>query len=470
MPPPNVFESALNAAVQHAIEHVSPSNDRSVGATASLESLRAKIDVPLNDAGIDSVRVIDELVHSVEGGIINCAGPRFFGWVIGGALPSALAADWLTSAWDQNAGLYNTAPAAALVEETAGRWLKELLGLPTHASFAFVTGCQMAHATCLAAARNAVLARTGWNVERQGIAGSPPIRVLTSTEFHSTIPRSIRLLGIGEGQIVSLPVDDAGRLRADALLAALKEAAGIPTIVVLQAGDVNTGTFDDFESLIPIAKNFGAWVHIDGAFGLWAAASPKLRHFTKGVAEADSWATDGHKWLNVPYDSGYAFVADTEAHRRSFTGQAVYASSTSPARNPLDWTPEFSRRARGFATYAALRELGRDGVADRTHLPTRPRPGNRHRRADRRGACLGASDQPGTGRLPRPHARSDLHRSRPPNRRGHRPHHGLRRSDVYRNHLARPSPDAHQRQQLAHCQRRCGPGGAMRSKYTCRLR
>jgi glutamate/tyrosine decarboxylase-like PLP-dependent enzyme len=363
MPPPNVFEPALNAAVQHAVEHVSPSNDRSVGATAILESLRAQIDIPLNDAGIDSVRVIDELVHSVEGGIINCAGPRFFGWVIGGALPSALAADWLTSAWDQNAGLYNTAPAAALVEETAGRWLKELLGLPTHASFAFVTGCQMAHATCLAAARNAVLARTGWNVERHGIAGSPPIRVLTSTEFHSTIPRSIRLLGIGEGQIVSLPVDDAGRLRADALLAALEETPSAPTIVVLQAGDVNTGTFDDFESLIPIAKSSGAWVHIDGAFGLWAAASPKLRHFTKGVAEADSWATDGHKWLNVPYDSGYAFVADTEAHRRSFTGQAVYASSTSPARNPLDWTPEFSRRARGFATYAALRELGRDGVA-----------------------------------------------------------------------------------------------------------
>jgi glutamate/tyrosine decarboxylase-like PLP-dependent enzyme len=325
--------------------------------------LRAKIDVALESAGMDAVTVVDELVRSVEGGIVNSAGPRFFGWVIGGALPSALAADWLTSAWDQNSALYTAGPAAALVEETAGRWLKELLGLPAHASFAFVTGCQMAHATCLAAARNAVLARAGWDVERQGLAGSPPIRVLTGAEFHSTVPRAIRLLGIGEGQIVALAVDEQGRLRSDALLAALEEAPTAPTIVVLQAGDVNTGTFDEFATLIPIAKRFGAWVHVDGAFGLWAAASPKLRHFTTSVGEADSWATDGHKWLNVPYDCGYAFVVDTDAHRRSFTGQAAYASSTLAARNPLDWTPEFSRRARGFATYAALRELGRDGVA-----------------------------------------------------------------------------------------------------------
>jgi glutamate/tyrosine decarboxylase-like PLP-dependent enzyme len=224
----------------------------------------------------------------------------FFGWVIGGAVPAAVAADWLTSAWDQNGAIYATSPAASVAEEIAGEWLKEILRLPAGASFALVTGCQMAHATCLAAARHAVLARLGWDVEQQGLTGAPAIRVLTSTEFHSTIPRAVRFLGIGEQQIIGLATDGEGRLCANALQSALEELPDAPAVVVLQAGDVNTGTFDDFETLIPIARKYGAWVHVDGAFGLWTAASPKLRHFTAGVEAADSWTTDGHKWLNVP--------------------------------------------------------------------------------------------------------------------------------------------------------------------------
>ena len=228
-----------------------------------------------------------------------------------------------------------------------------------------VTGCQLAHVTCLAAARHALLARLGWNVEQDGLAGAPPIRILSSTEKHATTVRAIRLLGMGEKHLLRLlPVDAQGRLLKDALASALAEAPQTPTIVVLQAGDVNIGAFDDFAELIPLAKKHGAWVHIDGAFGLWAAASPKFRHLLKGAEAADSWATDGHKWLNVPYDCGYAFVANPEAHRAALSQHAAYISHVAEARNQMDWNPEFSRRGRGFATYAAIRQLGRSGIAD----------------------------------------------------------------------------------------------------------
>ena len=320
--------------------------------------------MPLSEGGTDAVRVIDELVAGVEGGIIDSAGGRFFGWVIGGSLPAALAADWMTSTWDQNAVLYVCSPAAAVVEETAGRWLKELLHLPVGASFALVTGCQMAHATCLAAARHAVLAKVGWDVEQEGLSGAPAIRILTGAEKHATILRAVRLLGMGERHVTSLPVDARGRVVKEALASALADGSSAPTIVVLQAGDVNTGEFDDFAELVPLAKEHGAWVHIDGAFGLWAAASPKLRHLLRGVELADSWATDGHKWLNVPYDCGYAFVADVEAHRASMSQKASYLTHVAEARDQMDWTPEFSRRGRGFATYAAIRQLGRSGVTE----------------------------------------------------------------------------------------------------------
>ncbi|HEX5283447.1 MAG TPA: aminotransferase class V-fold PLP-dependent enzyme [Bryocella sp.] len=358
------FAPPLSAAMRHALAHLDNVGDRPVDATATLEDLRNRINVPLTDSGIAPEQVINELVDACDGGIVGSAGPRFFGFVIGGSLPAALAADWLTSAWDQNAGLYVIGPAASLVEDVAGGWLKSLFGLPLEASFAFVTGCQMAHVTCLAVARHRVLERAGWDVERDGLGGAPAIRILTSTEQHATVPRAARLLGLGTGCIDTLPCDDEGRLRADALESALKNRAGKPTIVVLQAGDLNRGAFDDFSTLVPIAHRHGAWVHVDGAMGLWCAASPKHRWLLKGAEAADSWSTDGHKWLNVPYDCGYAFLRDAEAHYSTFGVHSAYLVQGAGARDQVDWTPEFSRRARGFATYAALRQLGREGVAE----------------------------------------------------------------------------------------------------------
>jgi glutamate/tyrosine decarboxylase-like PLP-dependent enzyme len=335
-----------------------------VAATANAATLRKQLDKPLAEKGLPPPQVIEELARDVQGGLLGSAGGRFFGWVMGGALPAAVGADWLTSAWQQNAGLYATAPAAAIVEETVGRWLKDLLGLPAHASFALVTGCQMAHVTCLAAARNALLREHGWDVEKQGLYSAPPIRILSSTEHHGSFERAVRLLGLGTSHIKSLETDDQGRLLPHALELELRNEPNGPTLVLLQAGDVNIGAYDSFETLIPIAKRYGAWVHIDGAFGLWAGASPRLRHLVKGVEAADSWATDGHKWLNVPFDSGFAFVADAEAHRASLSLHAVYMTHVADARDQMDWNPEWSRRARGFTAYAALRQLGREGVAD----------------------------------------------------------------------------------------------------------
>jgi glutamate/tyrosine decarboxylase-like PLP-dependent enzyme len=337
--------------------------DAAVAPTASLETLRGNLDKPLAAEGIAAEQVIADLIRDSEGGIMSSAGGRFFGWVIGGSVPASLAADWLAAAWDQNAVTYQSGPAAALVEEIAGRWLKEILGLPAAASFAFVTGCQMAHVTCLAAARHALLAKRGWDVEQRGLFSAPPVRVLTSTERHGTAERAIRFLGLGRDSMVDLAIDDKGCLRPDALAEALAAAPDAPAIVVLQAADLNIGAYDSFAELIPLAHRYGAWVHVDGAFGLWAGASPRFRHLVAGVEQADSWATDGHKWLNVPYDSGYAFVAHPDDHRAAMSHRPPYIAFGDQARDEMDWTPEWSRRARGFATYAALRQLGRDGVA-----------------------------------------------------------------------------------------------------------
>jgi glutamate/tyrosine decarboxylase-like PLP-dependent enzyme len=361
---PPSFQAPLTAALDHAMHHLSSASVSPVAATANLATLRARLSTPLGESGLDPTTVINDLVKAVEGGIIDTAGPRFFGWVIGGSLPAALAADWLTSAWDQNAGMFATSPAAAVVEEVAGAWLKDLLHLPSTASFALVTGCQMAHVTCLLSARHALLARLQWDVEQEGLAGSPPIRILTSTELHGTTTRALRILGLGEKNIQLLATDAEGRLPKETLTKALESSPLQPTIVVLQAGDLNIGAFDDFATLIPIAKKFNAWVHVDGAFGLWCAASPRLRHLLNGVEGADSWTTDGHKWLNVPFDCGYAFVADRAAHHASLSHRASYLTHAEEARDELDWNPEWSRRGRGFATYAALRQLGRQGVAD----------------------------------------------------------------------------------------------------------
>jgi glutamate/tyrosine decarboxylase-like PLP-dependent enzyme len=354
---------ALDRAAHHASVWLEGLDTRAVNATTSLDQLRARLRVPLTRDGVDPVQVIDDLAAATEGGLLGSPGGRFYAWVIGGTLPSALAADWLTSAWDQNAGMYATAPAAAVAEEVAGEWLLDLLDLPRDASFAFVTGCQMAHVTALAAARSGVLRDAGWDVEKDGLFGAPRIRVIANATRHVSIDRALRFLGFGERAVQPIETDERGRVTERALDEALRAATG-PTIVVLAAGDLNTGEFDRFRELIPLAKSRGAWVHVDGAFGLLARASATKRHLLDGVELADSWATDAHKWLNAPFDSGIAIVRDRAAHRAAMTVSASYLAPSDEVRDEVDWNPEFSRRARGFALYAALRELGRDGLAD----------------------------------------------------------------------------------------------------------
>ena len=356
------FSPPLDAAIRHALAHLATLDTAPVGARADAKALRERLYRPVPEQGMPAVTVIDELAADVAGGLHLTNSGRFYPWVIGGALPAALAADWLTSAWDQNAHSFATSPASAMVEEIAGEWLKALFGLPGQASFALVTGCQMAHATCLAAARHGVLARQGWDVEAEGLYGAPPIRIISSTHAHGSIDRALRMLGLGMKHWTRIPVDANGQLPPAALSAALESQRGTPAVVVLQAGDVNTGAFDDFQALIPIAREHGAWVHVDGAFGLWVTTSRGLRHHMNGAAAADSWATDGHKWLNVPFDSGFAFVNQPEAHSGALGLRVSYISYAAEARDESDWNPEWSRRARGFATYAALRELGREGV------------------------------------------------------------------------------------------------------------
>lgn len=358
------YRPVLEKALVHALLHLENLSNAPVAASATLEELRRRFARPLTEDGVDAGRVIDDLVADAAGGVLGCGGGRFFGWVIGGSLPAALAADWLTSVWDQNAALFACGPAEAVMEEVCGRWLKELLGLPASASFALVTGCQMAHFTCLAAARNALLARRGWDVERQGLMGAPRIRILSSSERHGSFERAVRMLGLGTDSIVDLSVDDHGRLQPETLQTALRANPEMPTIALLQAGDLNIGAYDPFADLIPLAHAGGAWVHVDGAFGLWVAASPARRHLLRGVEQADSWATDGHKWLNVPYDCGYAFVADAKPHRASMSHRAAYLVHDDDARDQIDWNPEWSRRGRGVATYAAIRQLGRRGAAE----------------------------------------------------------------------------------------------------------
>jgi glutamate/tyrosine decarboxylase-like PLP-dependent enzyme len=354
----------LERTVELALSYLQSLDAAPVAATTPLAELRRRLGRTLPAEGVDPVTVVEELARDTEGGLLGSAGGRFYGWVIGAGLPAALGADWLTATWDQNAGLYACSPAAAVVEEVCGTWLKDVLGLPASASYSLVTGCQMAHVTCLAAARHAVLSRAGWDVNRDGLSGAPKVRVLTSTEVHGTTTRAAKLLGIGTSNMTVLPSDPAGQLQPKVLRAALSREPDRPTIVVLQAGDVNCGTFDSFPDLIPLAQKAGAWVHIDGAMGLWCNAVPQLRHLLAGAELADSWATDGHKWLNVPYDCGYAFVAHPEHHRAAMEHHASYLIHADDGRDQLDWTPDHSRRARGFATYAALRELGRAGLCD----------------------------------------------------------------------------------------------------------
>jgi glutamate/tyrosine decarboxylase-like PLP-dependent enzyme len=348
-----------------AADYLEAIPERAVGWRSSVEQLRSNLGGPLPEMPADPLEVIARLAAAAEPGLVASPSGRYFGFVIGGTAPAALAADWLTSAWDQNAGLYVCGPSAAVVEEVAGAWTAELLGLPDGVSFGFVTGCQMAHVTALASARHSVFERVGWDVNERGLIGAPAVHVLVGAERHATIDRALRFLGFGAACVVSVPADAQGRM----LPAALREAVGRvdgPTIVCAQAGNVNTGSFDPLDEIADISHEAGAWLHVDGAFGLWAAASPALRHLVAGVERADSWATDAHKWLNVPYDSGIAFCAHPEAQQAAMSIRAGYLVHADPdgPRDELDWNPEFSRRARGFPVYAAIRSLGRSGVAE----------------------------------------------------------------------------------------------------------
>lgn len=360
MPQSNV----LAAAADHAAHYLEQMPSRPIAATASLADLRRRLGKPLPEAGLDATTVIDELVRDTEGGLMGSTSGRFFGWVIGGTLPAAIAADWLTSTWDQNAASNLTAPAEAVVEDVCGEWLKELLGLPKAASFAFVTGCQMAHTTALAAARHKLLRDRGWDVEAAGLAGAPPLTILTTENRHESILRSARLLGVGTNAIKYVGTDNMGRLRPAALADELQQLGAAPAVVWLQAGDLNTGVFDPFAGACAVAHAAQAWVHVDGAFGLWAATSARHRHLLEGVEQADSWATDGHKWLNLPFDSGMVFVAHAAAHRAAFAQDASYSVPHENLRNQKDWNPEWSRRGRGFPAYAAVRSLGRAGIGE----------------------------------------------------------------------------------------------------------
>jgi glutamate/tyrosine decarboxylase-like PLP-dependent enzyme len=337
-------------------------DDRRVGAAASFGDVREALWQPLPERGADGEQVLAELVEAAEPGLVGTQTGRYFGFVIGSALPASVAADWLASAWDQNGFSVTLSPAAAAFEDVAAAWLADLLLLPPDVSFGFVTGAQGANTTALAAARQHVLAAAGWDVGRDGLAGAPRVRVLVGHERHVTVDRSLRLLGLGTSSIVAVSADEQGRMRADALEQALAAEEG-PAIVCAQSGNVNTGSFDPLPEIADACERSGAWLHVDGAFGLWAAASPRYRHLTAGCERSDSWATDAHKWLNVPYDCGIVFCRHPQAHGDAMAVAASYLQRAD-GRSPSDWVPESSRRARGFAVWAALRSLGRQGVAD----------------------------------------------------------------------------------------------------------
>jgi glutamate/tyrosine decarboxylase-like PLP-dependent enzyme len=354
----------LLATVQRqAVEWFASLDGRKVPATITADQLRLALGGPLPIEGTDPELLTRTLATAGMQGTVATAGPRYFGFVVGGSLPAALAADWLVSAWDQNCGVYVMSPLVSVIEQVTGSWLRELAGLPSSMSFGFVTGCQMANFTGLAAARHRVLASAGWDVEANGLFSAPPIHVAVSEEAHYTISMALRLLGLGADRVHKIPTDSQGRMRSDLLAENLRAHQG-PCIVCAQAGNVNTGAVDPLSEIAAFAKERGAWLHVDGAFGLWAAVSPHRAALLRGVELADSIATDAHKWLNVPYDCGIVFCADEAAHRSAMSLAAAYIVATGSERDPHEFVPEESRRARAVPVYAAVRSLGRNGLAE----------------------------------------------------------------------------------------------------------
>ena len=354
----------LRRTAEIAAAYVDSLDERPVFPQVEPEELRDALGGPLPEEPLPDEQVVEELAEAAEPGLVAMGSGRYFGFVIGGALPAALAADWLTTAWDQNAGLYVGGPSASVVEQVVREWIVELLGLPRDASIGYVTGTQMAHVTGLAAARWHVLDAAGWDVNARGLTGGPRVRVIAGEKRHTTVDRALRLLGLGCPELVA--ADAQGRLVPDSLREALGAQDG-PTIVCAQAGEVNTGAFDPLPEIADLCEAAGAWLHVDGAFGIWAAVSPRLRHLVAGLERADSWTTDAHKWLNVPYDSGIVLCRHPDSHRAAMTTSASYLiqdEGEQRVRDQVDWVPEFSRRARGFAVYAALRSLGRRGLVE----------------------------------------------------------------------------------------------------------
>jgi len=356
----------LRLTADRAAHYRMSAGDRPVAPLIDSSALRATLGGPLPEEGSDPSAVVERLATAVEPALMTTVGPRYFGFVVGGALDAATCADVLTTGWDQMTFNPTSSSAAATVEEVVGDWLKQALGLPQDASFGLVTGAQGANTVALAAARHRVLARAGWDVEAHGLVDAPRTRVVASEERHATIDRTLRLLGIGAEAVEPVVADANGAVDPDALARALDSASNSPTIVCLQAGNVNTGACDDLVAACDVARQSEAWVHVDGAFGLWAAASESTKPLVNGIERADSWAVDGHKWLNVPYDTGYVFCADPAAHAASMSFTAAYleGQGSGPVRTPSDYVPEASHRARGFASWAALCELGQRGLAE----------------------------------------------------------------------------------------------------------
>ncbi len=346
-------------AAQRAIRYLEDVGERAVAPSAAAVARLAELEGPLPAARTTPERILELLDEYIAPATMAMAGPRFFGFVIGGALPATVAANWLATAWDQNSGLYLSTPGVSRLEEIALRWMVELFGFPAETGAGFVTGATMANFTALAAARNRVFQRAGWNVEADGLIGAPPITVVVGEEAHPTVLKSLGLLGLGRSRVKCVPVDAQGRMRADRF-----PRVDARTIVCLQAGNVNTGSFDPLAELCARAHADGAWVHVDAAFGLWAKASPALAHLAAGIELADSWATDAHKWLNVPYDSGLAFSRDAAPLRAAMSVSAEYLPKDTTYRDQSDFTPELSRRARGVEVWAALLCLGREGLAE----------------------------------------------------------------------------------------------------------
>ncbi|AWB88770.1 pyridoxal phosphate-dependent decarboxylase family protein [Salinibacterium hongtaonis] len=354
-------DGALEAVLGHARRWLTVYPERAVPATGSADDAAERLGRQLAAHGAPTSEVVDRLVAAVEPGLMASGSGRFYGWVMGGTLPAALAADWLVSVWDQNAGMRDSTPGVVAAEEIAAAWILDVLSLPSDSGVGFVTGATMANFTCLAAARDAVLAERGWDVAQRGLVGSPGVRVLVGEESHGSVELALRYLGLGVPDRIG--ADEQGRMLPSELESAIATAPDMPTVVCLQAGNIHSGAFDPFESLVEMAHRAGAWVHVDGAFGLWAAATPTLAHLTAGLGRADSWATDAHKTLNTPYDCGIAVVSDAARMRASMGIHASYLLTASTV-DPYELVPELSRRARGVPVWAALASLGRDGVAE----------------------------------------------------------------------------------------------------------